>query len=211
MRRALVLVALLGCEAHKSRELDRDLIEVSPDARLRTDTIGEGSKFEEQATFVLVDADNHGTEGAYVTLDGDLADASGTVVGTLKPQSLWIPSGEQRTFALLDRDRKPRPTAAAARIHVRGASIPASPPAARVDEIRELVDQGRIVVQGTLHNDAERAGQIMVVASFHDDTHHPMTRPFSLVRVEGKGQTAVQFVGPEGSKHGTIFVGDIAY
>ena len=211
MRYALLVLALVACKAAtESRELDHDLIEVSSDARLRTDTVG-GGKFEDQATFVLVDAENHGTEGAYVTLDGDLTTKDGEVVGGLRAQSLWIPSGERRTFALVDRERKPRPTAAAARIHVRGASIPKSPPPARVDQIHELVDQGRIVVQGTLHNDAARAGQIMVIATFYDDTHHPMTRPFSMVRVDANGQSAVQFVGPADSKHATIFVGDAAY
>lgn len=209
MRYALVLL-LLACNAPTSRELDHELIEVSSDARLRTDTVGEG-KFEEQATFVLVDAENHATEGAYVTLDGELATKDGEVIGGLRAQSLYVPPGERRTFALVDRERKPRPTAAAARIHVRGASIPKTPPAAHVDQIHELVDQGRIVVQGTLHNDAARAAQIMVIATFYDDTHHPMTRPFSMVRLDASSQSAVQFVGPPDSKHATIFVGDAVY
>jgi hypothetical protein len=208
--RALVLIALLACEGSKTRELDRELIHVSPDARLRTDTVGEG-KFEEQATFVLVDAENTGKEGAYITLNGELADAGGSVVGELRAQSLWIPAGEERTFALVDRERKPRPTAAAARIHVRGASIPAVPPPARVGELREVVDNGRIVVQGVLHNDGERAGNIMVIFSFHDAERRPMTRPFAMLRVEGHGTQPVQYVGPPGSVHGTAFVGDSVY
>jgi hypothetical protein len=206
----LVLMALLACEGSKSRELDHELIRVSPDARLRTDTVGEG-KFEEQATFVLVDAENTGKEGAYITLNGELADAGGSVVGELRAQSLWIPPGEERTFALVDRERKPRPTAAAARIHVRGASIPAAPPPAHVGELREVVDNGRIVVQGVLHNDGERAGNIMVIFSFHDAERRPMTRPFAMLRVEGHGAQPVQFVGPPGSVHGTAFVGDSVY
>lgn len=208
--RALVLLALLGCKAAVSRELDHDLIDVSPDAKLRTDTVGAG-KFEDHSTFVLVDAKNRATEGAYITLSGELADAGGTVVGELRAQSLWIPAGEVRTFALVDRERKERPTAAAAKIHLRGAQVPASPPSAYVDGIHEVVDNGRIVVQGTLHNDAERAAQIMVIASFHDDTNHPMTRPFSMEQLEAHGTAMVQFVGPEGSKHGTIYAGDTVY
>jgi hypothetical protein len=210
MRRALLVLALLGCETKQMRDLDLDKIDVSPDAKLRTDTVGEGTT-ESQATFVLVDAENHGTVGAYVTLGGELADASGAKVGELRPQVLWLPPGEQRTFALIDHDAKARPTAAAAKIHVRGAKIPSAPPPVRVDEIRELVDNGRIVVQGTLHNDAKKPGEIMVIGSFHDETHHPMTRPFAMVRVAGEASTAVQFVGPEGSKHGTIYFGEMIY
>jgi hypothetical protein len=210
VRYALVLVAVLACEGGKSSELDHELIHVSPDARLRTDTVGDG-KFAEQATFVLVDADNTGAQGAYVTLNGELADAGGTQVGELRAQSLWIPAGEQRTFALVDRERKPRPTAAAARIHVRGASIPTTPPPAHVGELRELTENGKVIVQATLHNDAARAGEIMVIFSFHDAERRPMTRPFAMVRVEANGAENVQYVGPEGSVHGTAYVGDSVY
>ncbi|HTR49877.1 MAG TPA: hypothetical protein VMJ10_04160 [Kofleriaceae bacterium] len=211
-RIALVLVglAVVACEGSKSHELDHDRIHVIDNARLRTDTVGEG-KWEEQATFVLVDAANDAGDGAYVTLAGELDDASGGKVGDLRAQSLWIPAGEQRTFALVDREHKPRPTAAGAKLFVRGATAPASPPPASVGEQRQLVDQGRIVVQGTLHNTAPRAGNIMVIASFHDGDGRPMTRPFSMVPIDGNGSQAVQFVGPPGSKQGAIFVGDSVY
>ena len=208
--RALLLVLIAACDPPKVRQLDLDLVHVSPDARLRTDTVGEG-KFAEQATFVLVDADNIAKEGAYVTLGGELADATKAVVGELRPQSLWIPAGETRTFALVDREGKPRPTAAAAKIKLRGAVVPDSPPAARVGELRELVDQDRIVVQGMLRNDAARAGNVMVIASFHDADGRPMTRPFSMIRIAANDHQLVQFVGPPGSKHGTIFVGDAIF
>jgi len=210
MRWFSVVVALAACEPSKSHELDHDRIHVIDNARLRTDTVGEG-KWEEQATFVLVDAANEAGEGAYVTLAGELDDSSGTKVGDLRAQSLWIPAGEQRTFALVDHDRKTRPTAAGAKLFVRGAAVPASPPSASVGEQRQLVDQGRIVVQGTLHNAAARAGNVMVIASFHDGDGRPMTRPFSMVPVEANGAQPVQFVGPPGSKQGALFVGDSVY
>jgi hypothetical protein len=38
-----------------------------------------------------------------------------------------------------------------------------------------------------------------------------MTRPFTLLRVAPHGKTPVQFVGPPGSKHGTIFAGEAIY
>jgi hypothetical protein len=204
------MTLLVACAPGKTHELDHDLIRVTGDARLRTDTIGEG-RFEEQATFVLVDAENTAGDGSYVTLGGELDDASGTKVGELKAQSLWIPAGEQRTFALIDRERKPRPTAAGAKIYVRGASVPASPPVATIGELKEIEDNGKIVAQGIVHNAATRAGQIMVIASFHDAGGQPMTRPYAMVRVEAHGAQPVQFVGPPGSKHGTIFAGDAIY
>ena len=210
MRAWVLLLAIAACAKSKSHQLDLDFIRVSTDARLRTDTVGVGT-FEETATFVLVDADNTGKEGAYVSLGGKLADASGTPLGTLRTQSLWIPAGETRTFALVDHDRKPRPASARARIEVKGALVPAVPPPYRVAELREVVQGDHVVAAGTVENDADTPGAITVIASFHDDGGRPMTRPFTLLKVAPHGKLPVQFTGPAGSKHGTIFVGDAIY
>jgi hypothetical protein len=172
--------------------------------------VGEG-EHTETATFVLVDAENTGPDGAYITLGGELADTDDHVVSEFKPQSLWIPGGETRTYALVDRERKPRPTAQKARIKVRSATIPERPPPARIDHVREIEDNGKLVVQGTLHNEAARPGDIMVIASFHGPDGRPMTRPFSIVRVPATAQQDIQFVSPPGAKHGTIYVGDMNF
>ena len=210
VRALVVLLALAACEKPQGRDLDLDAIRVSTDARLRTDTVGDG-KFTDHATFVLVDAENAAREGAYVTLGGELADQAGVVVGKLRSQSLWIPPGEQRTFALVDSQRQPRPTAAAAKIKVSGARVPPSPPRIRVEGFRELVDNDKIVVQATVANDSARDGKIIVIASFHDADGRPMTRPFSLIDIRANAGQAVQFVGPVGSKHGAIYFGDATF
>jgi hypothetical protein len=209
-RTLVLLLALASCAKSKSRQLDLDFVRVSTDARLRTDTVGEG-KFEENATFVLVDADNTSKEGAYITLAGQLANPDGTIIGQLRSQSIYIPGGETRTFALVDKERKPRPEATRARIEIRGAMIPASLPPYRVASLKEYEQDGKIIAQGILENDADRAGNIMVVASFHDAEGRPMTRPFALVRIAAHDKQPVQFVGPVGSKHGTIFAGESVY
>ena len=210
MRAWVILLAIAACAKSKSHQLSLDFIRVSTDARLRTDTVGVGT-FEETATFVLVDADNTSKEGAYVSLGGTLADASGTKLGTLRTQSLWIPAGETRTFALVDHDRKPRPASARARIEVKGALVPAVPPPYRVAALRETVQGDHVVAAGTVENDADIPGAITLIASFHDDGGRPMTRPFTLLKVAPHGKTPVEFAGPPGSKHGTIFVGDAIY
>lgn len=209
--RALVVLAVLSACSTKSttRELDHNLVHVTNDARLRTDEIG-GGKWVEQATFVLVEAENTAKEGAYVTLAGELTDAAGTKVGDLKPQSLWVPAGDKRTFALVDRERKPRPTAKGAHIYVRGARI-SPPPQAHIIDDRQVADGDKMVVQGTLTNDAARGSNIMVVATFYAPDGRPMTRPFSVLWVEPKGSLPVQFVGPPGSTRGDLFVGDAVY
>ena len=208
----LVLVLGLGaasCAAEPSRQLDHDLIRVTKDANLRTDTIGDG-KFTELATFVLVEAENTSKEGAYVTLGGELTDGD-TVVSELRAQSLWIPAGELRTFALIDKERKPRSNAKAARIHVRGAMVPKVPPPMTVDGVHEVVDGDKTVVQAVVDNPIARGGNVMVFAVFWDAGGKPLTRPFSLIWVPAKTKQPVQFVGPAGSKRGTIFLGDTAY
>src|SRR5215510_10862355 len=150
-RAALVVVGLvLGCShSRPARNLDLDQIRVLDGARLRTDTVGDG-KFAITASFVLVDAENAAAEGAHVTLGGELTDATGATVGELKAQSLWIPPHQARTFALVDRQRATRPTAAAARIKVYGAVIPDEPPRAQITELHSFDDRGKIVVQAYL-------------------------------------------------------------
>ncbi len=204
-------VVLVACTHSKpARNLDLDLIRVSPDARLRTDTVGDG-KFASNASFVLVDAENTAAEGAYVTLGGQLTDPAGATVGELRSQSLWIPPHEARTFALVDTERLARPTAGAARIKVRGALVPDEPPRAHISDLHSFDDHGKVVVQAYLVNAADRPGQIMAIASFHDPHGQPMTRPFQLLEVGARDRRVVQFVGPEGSTRGTIFVGDTVY
>ena len=210
MLRALALVALISCGKSSSRQLDHDLIRVTSDANLRTDTIGDG-KFTDLATFVLVEAENTSKEGAHVTLDGDLTDERGAVVGQLRAQSLWIPPGELRTFALIDKQRKPRPNAKAARVRVRGAYVPAHPPPMTVDGVREIPDNDKLVVQGVVKNPVARGGNVMVYATFWGANGKPLTRPFSLMWIAPNGTQPVQFVGPPGSKRATIFLGDMAY
>jgi hypothetical protein len=215
LRRALAL--WLGLAAYAAcgrpappRNLDLDAIRISGDARMRTDVVGDG-KFASTASFVLVDAENASADGAYVTLGGAFTDAAGATVGELKPQSLWIPAHESRTYALVDARRVPRPTATSARIKVHGAVIPEEPPRAHIAELHSFDDRGKIVVQAYLVNTAERPGQIMVIGSFHDAHGQPMTRPFQMIEIAGHQQRVVQFVGPEGSTRGTIFVGDAVY
>jgi hypothetical protein len=193
-----------------ARQLDLDAIRVSGDARLRTDTVGDGP-YASSASFVLVDAENTGAEGAYITLGGELRDPAGGTVGELKRQSLWVPAHESRTFALVDTERLARPTAAAARIKVTGAMIPDEPPRAHITDLHVFDDRGKSVVQAYLVNAANRPGQFMVIGAFHDAAGQPMTRPFQMIALSGGDRRFVQFVGPAGSTHGAIFVGDTIY
>jgi hypothetical protein len=80
-----------------------------------------------------------------------------------------------------------------------------------IDRLREVADNGKTVVQAVVKNDAERGGNIMVIATFYDEQGKPMTRPFSMLWVDKHAELPVQFAGPPGSTRGTIFLGDVAY
>ena len=228
-RRLWIAIGLAaGCTSVPTRELDRDRI-VIEGAQMRTDSVGSG-KFLDTATFVLVDARNTASEGAYVTLAGELVDAGGAVVGELAMQSLWIPAGETRMFALVDTERKPRSTAKTARAKVRGASVKPAP-LAHIEDFHSFDDNGRLVLQAYLVNDANRDSQVMVVGAFYDANERPMTRPFSVVRIKAKqdpttpgncpdgdadllpmaSKCPIQLIGPRGATRGTMFVGDTQY
>lgn len=206
----LLGIAAVACGRDApAQHVDLDQIRVIDNARLRTDTVGDG-RFAETATFVLVDAENASATGAYVTLGGALTDAGGAAIGALKAQSLWIPAGEARTFALVDADRKPRPATTSAQVEVRGALI-ADPPRARITDLHRYDDHGQLVLKASLVNDAPRIGRIIVIAAFHDREGRPLTRPFSLVELGAQRTQTVQFVGPPGAARGTIYIGDETY
>jgi hypothetical protein len=244
MRAALLVVAFLSlglglaaCSKSESasKQLDPTLIEVVDNARLRTDTVGlshhidyssrvdpkviEDRRFASESTFVLVDAKNPTPDGAYVTLAGELLGDGGTKIGALKAQSLWIPAGETRTFALIDSERVPRPATTSAKIVVTGALVTRDPPRVRITDTHSFVDKyteadkpvSRIVVQANVVNDTKRIGKAIVIASFHGADGRPITRPFQTIQLAGNQTMPIQFVGPVGSTTGTIFVGDVIY
>lgn len=217
-----LVAALAGCKSKPAKNLDLDRIRVISNATLRTDQVSGGpgvvqakldakDPYATSTTFVLVDAENGAGEGAYVTLAGELTDDAGLVIGTLKAQSLWVPAGERRLFALVDDERKERPASTSARIVVRGALVPESPPRARIEQLHAFDDHGKVVVQANLVNEADRIGKVVVISAFHDVNGRPMTRPFQIIEIDKKQTKTVQFVGPPGSKTGTIFVGDVVY
>jgi hypothetical protein len=246
--RRLIPILLLAASCARTtpaKEIDPALIKPAVDKmRLRTDAVGEG-KWAENSAFVLVDAENTSGEDALVTLGGELIASDRRVLTALRPQSLLVPARGTRTFALVDVDRQPRPEAASAKIIVRGAIAPSTPLPVRIDELHVYPDpdrtSDRVIAQAWLINEADRIGQINVVAAFHDKKDRPINRPWRVVLVgprrEGAdpntpgrcpdwgdlrpedrqqrqpsgSRCALQFIGPPGSVKGTIFIGDVVY
>jgi hypothetical protein len=214
MRTAIVGLVVLagvlgGCkEPKRMPRVDPATVVVSEIQTVRTDLIADAGR---SASFVLVDADNKGPSEVLVTLGGRWKDASGAEVGTLRKESLRIPPGGRRTFALLDASLAPRPTAVAAAIEVVDAAIPFDRAPVRIIQGEVYQDQGRAVVAGYVANDAPRGGKAIVIAGFHDGAGKPMTRPFTLYEIGAETKLPVRFVGPDGSRTGYIFVGDVVY
>ena len=204
-------LALIACErGGERRSLDRSLIAIRQPVTIRTDTIGI-DRFASQATFVLADAENLGDAEAEVTLGGMLVDADGHEVGPLRPESLRIPPHGRRTFALIDRGRAARPTATAAHLDVRGAALPRFPAPVVVTDGHVYKDGDRAVVAGMIENTTDRPCVAIVLAGFVDADGRPMARPFAAFELGGKASRPSRFVGPDGSRAGYIFIGDVTF
>lgn len=193
------------------RDIDPAMIAVrSQGLRLRTDTVGH-DQWQSEATFVLVDAENTAAIDAMVTLGGVLLDARGEELGPVRLESLRIPAGGRRTFALIDDGQRSRSEATGARVEVRGAFAPTYTDSVAVRTGRVFVEGDRLLVAGAVTNTATTAVNAIIFAGFHDADDRPMTRPFTVVQL-GPGQSQpVQFTGPVGSKKAYLFVGDAVF
>jgi hypothetical protein len=212
VRRSLLIATIVvtGCAKDRDQppQVDHALIAISPKLTVRTDPVGDDSV---PATFVLVDADNHGKQELLVALRGDLVDAHGAVVGHLRKDELRIPPGGRRTFALVDDHVAARPSATGATIAVDSASLPIGPAAMHITDGHVYDNEGRAVAAAYVVNDSDHGGKAVVIAGFYDADGRPMTRPFAVYEVGAGEKRAAEFVGPPGSKSAYIFVGETAY
>ena len=177
---------------------------------LHTGEIGIG-KYEKQATYVLVDAKNTSSSDMNVSLGGAFLDKKGTKIGTLKPDSLRIPAGQVRTFALVGDTRSTLPEAAQATIEVTSAVRLNYGEQFVISDLHQYPDGNRIVVAAYVQNKVARIGKVLVFATFYDDKGRPMKRPSSVFHLERKARRGVQFVGPQGSVRATMSIGAIVY
>ena len=213
---AIALIAgALGCQGDRPRPLAYvapSKIEIQQDLlTVRTDTVGSG-KFEYHATFVLVDAVNHSDADSLVTLGGDLVDAKGEKVGSLRPDSLRIPPGVHRTYALIDSQNQARPTATGAKVTLISAVVPRDPDPVRVTDGHVYADGDGMMASGRVVNNAKRDLQIVVIGAFYDASGHPLTRPFTVMEIAGGSSHPVHFrsaAGPNEAKTGYIFTGQV--
>lgn len=207
------MLSTAGCEKEvwTSDKEDRKKVEVAgAKMTLHTGEIGVG-KFKKQATYVLVDAKNIGEADMNVTLGGAFLDKAGLQIGPLKRDSLRIPAGQIRTFALVGDTRTTLPEAAQATIEVTSAVKLNYPEQFVITDLHTYPDGNRVVVAAYVQNQVARIGKALVFATFYDDKDRPMQRPSTVFHLERKSRRGVQFVGPQGSVRATLSIGSIVY
>ena len=200
-----------GCKAtERTPPVDSGLIRVSTDVVVKSGAVGEG-EWQTSATYVLVDADSEAATDLLVTLGGELKDAGGATVGTLRPESIYMPKGSKRTFALVDDRDAPRPAATTATIRVLGAVEPKWRPTVTIRDAHLFDDLGKPVIAASVTNDADRPGRMIVFAAFHDADGRPAARQFDVLEMGSKITHTVRFVGPQGARTAYLFLGDASY
>jgi hypothetical protein len=206
----LVLLAACRKEADPEPPVAPGDVEVAAaDLVVKNGPIGVG-RWRTEATYVLVEARNRSDRDLLVTLAGDLVDATGTPIGPLRRESIRLPAGGARLFALIDEEQQIRP-AAGARVEIAGAAPVSYVSPALVTDGRVDMDQDRAVVAGNVRNIADREGSIMVIAAFFDAAGKPVQRTSTLFVMSGGGTRGVQLVGPPGSRSAYLFIGDVNY
>ncbi|MCG8419590.1 MAG: hypothetical protein MJE77_16790 [Proteobacteria bacterium] len=210
----IAAAAMGGCRkptASQQRDVHPGAVRLdTKTTNLRHDRVGHG-KWQSQATFVLADAHNTDKRDLLVTLRAVFVDRHGAQVGISDSQSLRIPAGGVRTFALVDNQQRVRTHATSARVEVMGAYAPDHPPPVQITDGKVYRDGDRVVVNAMVRNAVERPVHVIVIAGFYDRDGKPMTRPFTSMYVPGDGNHPAEFVGPPGSVKGYIFVGDMVY
>lgn len=205
------LLVLVGCaKSEPAERVDPGMVRLSTDRVVKTGAVGEG-KWETAATYVLVDAENASDGDLLVTLAGSLVDAAGKELAPLRPESLFVPRGGTRTFALVDEQNQARPEATGAKVEVRGAVVPRWKPMVTISEPSIFDDRGKVMIAAKVTNDADRPGTVIVFAGFHDADGRPMARQFEVLEMGAGITQVVRFVGPDGSRRGYLFLGDAVF
>lgn len=208
-----IAMTVFGCtkKPTNEREVDYSLLDIDTEhLLLRHDTVGH-DEWQSEATYALVDVHNRHTEDLMVTLGGAFVDDDGREVGPIHAESLRVPAGGVRMFALVDKERVKRDTATSVKARVLGAYVPNYPPPVQVTQGEVYRYGDRMVVNGMVENTADRPVRAIVIAGFYDSEGNLLKRPFTEMYIPENGQSPAQFVGPTGSVKGYIFVGDMVF
>jgi hypothetical protein len=211
---ALALAAAAAGAACSSRpvaEVDRSQIEIVADkVAIKTGPVGQG-RWRSEASYALVEARNRSDRDLDITLAGALVDGSGKTSWPVRRESLRVPAGGTRLFALVDKQQAARPQATSARVEVVGAAPVRFPPPFVVTDGRVVMDQNRAVAAGYVVNTAEKDGSVILIAAFFDQAGAPLGRTSTMFRMASGGKRGVQLVGPPASRSAYLFVGEYVF
>jgi hypothetical protein len=210
---AAVAAALGGACTRRTEDIIPSAqIRVTLNANMRTDAV---ENVAGKATFVLVDAENLSPRDGFIALRGTLLDAAGAKVGRLRPEELYVPAGEKRTFALLDADELARPTAVGASVEIGSALFARRKLSVEVSDEITHPDTGpagaRVVIGANVTNKASKTAKVIVLAAFRDAAGKPLTRPFDVMSIGAGITRPVRFVGPPGSTEADVYLGQITF
>lgn len=213
---ALLSIALAvpatGCrEEAKEPPVDPRAIAIAADTlAVRTGPVGEG-KWRRDASYVLVEAKNTSDEDLLVTLGGALTGPELGAGAPLVRESIRIPAGGSRLFALVDHEQAVRAGATGARVELAGAVRARYAPPFTVTRGAVVLDQDRAVVAGDVRNTADRPGRAVVIGAFFDAEGRPLERASTLFKLAAGGTRGVRLAGPPGSRSAYLFIGEVEY
>jgi hypothetical protein len=200
------LAASCGKDESARPPVDLARIQVSG-AVVKSGPVGE-PRWRSQATYALVEARNQTDADVMVTLGGELEGAGQS--WPLRRESLRVPAGGSRLFALVDEGQAER-QAIGARVAVTGAVHVAYPPPFAVTDGNVVLDEDRAVAAGYVVNTAERDGSAVVIGAFFDESGAPLQRTSTVFALSPGGKRGVRLVGPVGSRSAYLFVGEVNY
>ena len=207
------LAGLLSCWGGSSKdfEVDKSVVSIGNDSlRVLHGDVGYG-KFETRATYVLVDVENNHDRDLVVGIGGELLDADGKPVATLRKEAMRIPAGGLRMYAPVTADSTHHPNAKSARMYVTSTIVPSYDRMVVVEEGRVYIDNDRAVVDGWVTNTGKGKVAVIVIGAFWDADGSPVQRPHTIMEIREGERHPARFVGPPGSRKAMIFAGDTQY
>jgi hypothetical protein len=214
VRAALLVFFVLGLGACKSVFGGGDLPPPPTSVRVLADgaVIKQGAigvQDRQDATYVLVEAENGSPEARLVSLEGDLLDAAGKLLSRLYVEELRVPAGEKRVYALVAAGTFP--LAKSAKLRVRAAPVAKDAPIATVSELTTQHQAAGLVASATIENKLPKIAVATIIVAFFDAQGKIVARPFAPVQLNPRSTRTFSFTGPQAASRAVAFIGDSAF
>jgi hypothetical protein len=168
-----------------------------------------GVQDRQDATYVLVEAENGSPEPRLVSLEGDLLDAAGALLSHLYVEELRVPAGEKRVYALVAAGTFPQ--AKSAKLRVRAAPVARDEPIATVSEVTTQHQATGLVASVTIENKLTKLAIATIIVTFYDANGKIVSRPFAPVQLAPRSTRTFSFTGPQTASRAVAFIGDSAF